>query len=158
MERTTDIRDRIEYLNEAYAWCLDDGELEAWPAFFTDPCLYRILPRENLDEGLPGCLLWFDSQAMLRDRILCVREVNLYAPHSVRHLLGRAAVRERAAGGYAVRTNFMIAHTDHEGHSALFAVGEYRDIVVAAGDALKFHERTVILDTFTVRSHLAEPL
>lgn len=158
MSVSLELRDRIERLNEAYAWCIDDGALDDWPAFFTDPCLYRILPRENLDEGLPGCLLYFDSQAMLRDRVLCIREVNIFAPHTVRHLLGRAAVSARTEGGYAVRTNFMVAHTDHEGHSELFAVGEYRDVVVAAGTELKFRERTVILDTFTVRSHLAEPI
>ncbi len=151
-------RERIELLNEAYAWCIDDGELEGWPRFFTDPCLYRILPRENLEEGLPGCLVYFDSQAMLRDRVLCIREVNIYAPHAVRHLLGRPAVRARPEGGVTVRTNFMVAHTDHEGHSAMFAVGEYRDIVVEDSGELKFRERTVILDTFTVPSHLAEPL
>lgn len=153
-----EVRDRIELLNEAYARCLDDGQLERWPDFFTDPCVYRIYPRENMEEGLPGSVLFFDSQAMLKDRILCVREVNLYAPHSARHLMGRPAVRLLLQGGYRARTNFMVVHTDHEGHSELFAVGEYRDVVVETRGALKFRERTVLLDTFTVRSHLAEPL
>jgi anthranilate 1,2-dioxygenase small subunit len=152
------VRDRIDQLNIAYARCLDDCDLERWPDFFTEPCLYKIYPRENLEEGLPGSVLFFDSQAMLRDRVLCIREVNLYAPHNARHLLGRPEVEARSDGAFGVRTNLMVVHTDHEGHSELFAVGEYRDLVVEINGALRFREKVVILDTFTVRSHLAEPL
>ncbi|MSP98456.1 MAG: anthranilate 1,2-dioxygenase, partial [Betaproteobacteria bacterium] len=36
-----------------YAYLIDEDRLEDWVECFTDDCLYRIVPRENLDAGLP---------------------------------------------------------------------------------------------------------
>ena len=47
------LRLELEDLFAAYAACLDDGELERWPEFFTDDCRYEIIPRENFERGLP---------------------------------------------------------------------------------------------------------
>jgi hypothetical protein len=48
--------------------------------------------------------------------------------------------------------------TDAEGRSRLFAVGEYRDLVVEEKGLLKFREKIVVLDSYTLESHLAEPI
>lgn len=149
---------RIDDLNARYAQCLDDSDIGRWPAFFARECLYKIYPRENAEDGLPGAILFFDSHAMMRDRVLCVLDVNMYAPHTTRHLLGRSIVLPAHGGGLKARTNFMIAHSDVEGRSEVFAVGEYQDVVVEEDGELRFREKVVLLDTFTVPSHLAEPL
>jgi anthranilate 1,2-dioxygenase small subunit len=149
---------RIEQLNARYAQCLDDRDIDNWPAFFARQCLYKIYPRENAEAGLAGAILFFDSHEMLRDRVLCVRDVNMFAPHTARHILSRSLVSPNESGGYQVRTNFIVAHSDVEGRSEVFAVGEYQDKIIEEDGVLRFREKVVLLDTFTVPSHLAEPL
>jgi anthranilate 1,2-dioxygenase small subunit len=57
----------IEELINAYGQCLDDNRLEEWPDFFTEDCLYQILPRENADQGLQIAVIYCDSRAMLQE-------------------------------------------------------------------------------------------
>lgn len=148
----------VETLNDRYARVLDDAQYERWPELFTEPCLYKILPRESVEQGLLASLLFFDNQAMLRDRVLCVREVSIYSPHSTRHFLGRPFAELRDDGAIAARTNVMVVHSDGSGRASIFAVGEYQDIIVRQGDDWLFCEKVIVLDSFMVPSHLAEPL
>ena len=45
--------DRLEELYAAYTACLDEERFEEWPEFFVEQCLYKIVPRENFERGLP---------------------------------------------------------------------------------------------------------
>lgn len=148
----------VNEINGKYAECLDEKCYDDWPSFFTDPCVYQIYPRENLEAGLPGSVIFFNSQAMLRDRVLCIKEVNIYQPHTASHILSPARVERSDGGVLKARTNFLVYHSDNEGRSRLFAVGEYRDVLIPCNNSWKFQERIVILNTFTISSHLAEPL
>ena len=49
----TTTRQEVEDLIHAYVQCIDDDRLEEWPDFFADDCLYKVIPRENADLGLP---------------------------------------------------------------------------------------------------------
>lgn len=53
----------VDSLNAAYGLCLDDGRLEEWPEFFVDDCLYQVIARENVDNGLPAAVMYCDSRA-----------------------------------------------------------------------------------------------
>lgn len=149
---------RLARLNERYVQCLDAKRLEDWPRFFVEDGVYRIYPRENLEAGLPACLLYLDGHRMMRDRVLCLREVILYSDHAVRHFLGAPTFQRSADGEYAVTTNVLVVHSDNEGHSSIFCAGEYRDIVAERNGRLLFREKTVVVDTFTVPSHLSHPV
>ena len=48
-----DLRLELEELYAAYAGCLDEERFEEWPEFFIEQCLYKIIPRENFERGLP---------------------------------------------------------------------------------------------------------
>jgi len=141
-----------------YVQCLDDNRIEAWPAFFTEDGVYKVYPRENLEAGLPACLLYFDSRATMRDRVLCLKEVSLFANNAPRHFLGPSAIGAESNGVYAISTNVLVVHSDMEGNSKIFCAGEYRDRIVERAGKLLFSEKTVVLDTFTVPSHLAMPI
>jgi salicylate 5-hydroxylase small subunit len=41
-------------LHAGYAAALSGGDWEAWPDFFTEDCLYRLIPRENHERGFPS--------------------------------------------------------------------------------------------------------
>jgi anthranilate 1,2-dioxygenase small subunit len=153
-----DIRDAIALLNQAYAQCLDDNQLDAWLDFFPEDGIYKIVPRDNLEGGFPVCLMLFLGRAAMRDRVLCVKDVNIFHLHWTRHFLGQPTVSAGTDGSWNVRTNVMVAHTDTEGHSSVYAIGEYRDVVVRDGDTFLYKERAVILDSFMIESQMAEPL
>src|SRR5512135_2284807 len=52
-----ELRFEIDDLYAEYVECLDDGHLERWPELFTDDCLYKIIPRDNFQRGLPLALM-----------------------------------------------------------------------------------------------------
>src|SRR5215831_101876 len=88
------LRARLADLYCAYTDALDDGELERWPDFFTEECIYKVIPRINFERGLPLAAIYCESRAMLVDRVVALRETTLFAPRSVRHLT--SAIRLRA--------------------------------------------------------------
>ena len=57
MSFTAKLRREAEDLLTDYTTAIDDGALERWPGYFADPCLYKIVSRENVDSGLPLTLL-----------------------------------------------------------------------------------------------------
>jgi len=149
---------RLVRLNERYVQCLDAKRLDEWPRFFAEDGVYRIYPRENLEAGLPACLLYLDGHRMMRDRVLCLREVILYSDNAARHFLGAPIIRRTGDGAFSLTTNVLVVHSDNEGHSSIFCAGEYRDRVVERDGRLLFLEKTVVVDTFTVPSHLSHPV
>ena len=60
---TPQVRYAVEDLIHAYVHCIDDNKLEEWPSFFAAECRYTIMPRENLDQGLPIPLMSCDNSA-----------------------------------------------------------------------------------------------
>ena len=153
-----DVLFAIEQLNKAYARCLDDDNLEAWPKFFLEDGRYKIQSRENLHAGLYGFVLYFENQAMMRDRVTSLRVANYYNIHIDRHLITNIDVVGENDGCYAARANYCVIQTDAEGHSELFSAGEYVDEIVFADAQPLFRERLVVLDTSNIKGLLAVPL
>lgn len=89
------LRLEIEELYTEYAHALDNFELEQWPEFFTDDCLYQIVSRENRERGLPLALMRCESKAMLTDRVVTIRQTQMFAPRALRHLVSCSGSRPR---------------------------------------------------------------
>jgi anthranilate 1,2-dioxygenase small subunit len=153
-----DIERQVVALNYRYAQCLDENRLAEWPDFFTEDGLYLIHPRDNLEQGLEGYWLYFENKRMLRDRVISLLEVNIYKIHFERRLVTNVMVTGRDGEAWLARASYVMMQTNNEGHSHIFSVGEYRDRIVDSGGALRFRERRVIADTFTVPSHLSMPI
>ena len=83
----------IASFQAAYARCLDDEKLEAWPDFFLADAVYRVTTADNHRRGLQAGLIWANSRAMLADRISALREANIYERHAYRHILGLPLVQ-----------------------------------------------------------------
>ena len=146
-----------EFLDE-YSRCLDDGRLDDWPDFFLDDALYNILPRENFEENLLTSLLYLDSNAMRRDRVMCIRDVIIHQKAHSRHLVSGLRILETTPDTVTAVANFAVMHSDSDGYSKLFATGEYRDRIRRIDGKLRFAERIVLLDSFTIDSQLVDPL
>jgi anthranilate 1,2-dioxygenase small subunit len=156
------LRSAVEDLIHAYVQCIDDDRLEEWPDFFTEDCLYQIMPRENTDQGLPIAVMYCDSRGMLQDRVVAHRKANLFAPHLYRHLVSALRVTDQDKGMVTARSNYAVFRTALDpinyGTTEVYSVGEYRDKIVFVDGVAKFQERIVIVDTSRIQSLLVTPL
>jgi len=141
-----------------YADRIDSDRLEAWLELFAEQSSYQIVPRENVDRGLPASLMLCTSKAMLRDRITALRHANEYNLHYDCHQISAIRLRPLDERTFELNANYAVFQTNLEGQSRLFSVGRYRDKAVLDGDRLLLTEKVVIVDTYSVPSLLATPL
>jgi anthranilate 1,2-dioxygenase small subunit len=156
--RVADLLPRVSALCAEYARAIDDDRLEAWPDFFASPCLYKITSAENHRLGLPAGLIYADSRAMLTDRVTALREANIYERQSYRHLVGLPAILGETDDGVRADTPFLVVRIMRDGAMDLFATGRYLDVLVEAGDGLRFRERVVVCDSSRIDTLLAIPI
>ena len=160
---TTDVwaaglQPRLAQLNADYARALDDDRMEAWPEFFTDPCLYLITTADNHRQGYTAGIVYADSQGMLRDRVAALREANIYERQAYRHVIGLPAVLGESDGVVRAETPFLVVRIMRDGRMDLFATGRYLDVLVDERGALRFRERVVVCDNNRFDTLLAIPL
>ena len=151
------MREAIEDLLSDYAEVIDSGEIERWPAFFTEDGEYQIITRASHDAGLPIGILYCGSRGMMEDRVQALRAANIYEPHAYRHMLGRPRF-EQQDDDVAVRSNFCVFRIAQDGDTVTFATGRYLDRIVHDGGALRFRSRHVVLDSRRVDILLVLPL
>jgi 3-phenylpropionate/cinnamic acid dioxygenase small subunit len=153
-----DLRARLADLYCAYDDALNDGKLERWPELFVDDCVYKVLPRENHEQGLPVSVIYCESRAMLVDRVVALRETALYAPRSVRRFTSGICLREFGHDRLHVTANFAVFQTMPDQPSELFLCGRHQDQVVDDGGVLRFAERLCIYDSTIIPISLVYPI
>ena len=158
LDASLELRARLADLYCAYGDALDDGELERWPDFFTDTCIYKIIPRENYERNLPIALIYCESRDMLVDRVVALRETALYVPRFVRHLTGNIRLRAIEPQGLRLTANFALFQSMVDQPSELFLCGRYHDKVVEEGGGLRFSERICVYDSTVVPTSLVYPV
>jgi 3-phenylpropionate/cinnamic acid dioxygenase small subunit len=151
-------RTRLADLYCAYDDALNDGELERWPELFTNACVYKVVPRENHELGLPIAVIYCESRDMLFDRVVALRETALYAPRIVRRITSAACVRAIEDDGLRVTANFAVFQTVPDRPSELFLCGRYQDRIVDDAGTLRFAERLCIYDSTIVPTSLVYPI
>lgn len=153
-----DLRYEVEELYYAYVECLDDEELERWPEFFVEECLYKIIPRENFERNLPIALMRCESKGMLKDRVTTVRETSVYAPRTLRHLLSNIRIKGSDNGQLRVQANYAVLETLPDEETHVFNAGKYIDLVVREDGKLKFKEKLCVFDSILVPGSLIYPI
>lgn len=157
MNPSTELRQAVEDLYADYAEAIDDGKLERWPTLFADPCLYRIVSKENHDRGLPLSLMRCEGQGMLKDRAFASKDLNVYAPRSWRHQISQ--VRIKGTGDeFPVRATFVVFETVAGNPTQILCAGRYLDTVVLSGDTLRFREKICVYDTTIIPGSVVFPL
>lgn len=152
------LRLELEELYADYASALDCGEFDDWQDLFTEDCVYKIIPRENYDQGLPLATMLCESKAMLKDRLYAVRETAMYGPRSLRHLVSAVRVRSADAETVAAEANFCVLQTLNDEFTQVFMAGRYIDRLVRQGGRLRFTEKLCVFDTNLVPNSLVIPL
>ena len=120
----------LQNLMARYALALDEGRFEEWPNFFTDDAIYKIVSAENHAQGLPLGVIDCEGQGMLRDRVMALREANVYEPHRYRHILSPPVVTGRDGNAVTTETAYHLARSMREGDTILFSTGRYLDRVL----------------------------
>ena len=152
------MREALGALMAEYAMALDEDRLEDWVELFEEECDYRVVTRENVEQGLPNVLMWCDNKNMLRDRVESYREVKLYNPHYDRHVIGPLSVLGEEDGVATFEAAYSLFQTDLEGNSRLFSVGRYRVEARRRDGGARLKSVLVVADTGTVPSLLATPI
>jgi 3-phenylpropionate/cinnamic acid dioxygenase small subunit len=156
--RAQDLRLEVEELYADYVACLDEERFEEWPDYFTDTCLYKVVPRENFDRGLPLATWLCESKGYLVDRVTAIRKTAVYAPRYVRRIVSGIRVLGWSDALLEVRANYLALETLQDELTRVFNTGQYRDKLAVEGGRLKFREKVCIFDSILVPNSLIYPL
>ncbi|HUG22376.1 aromatic-ring-hydroxylating dioxygenase subunit beta [Piscinibacter sp.] len=148
----------LNQLYADYASAVDSGDWDLWPEFFTDPCVYRLQPRENHERGFPLATLSFTSKGMLKDRVYGIKETLFHDPYYQRHVVGTPIVRSAEADEFRCEANYAVFRTKLSDASTVFNVGRYIDTVVRTPSGLKFASRECIYDSEMIPNSIIYPI
>jgi len=148
----------LSELQARYVSTLDSLQLEAWTEFFTEDCRYEIIPKENVDAGLPAPVVYCRNRKMLRDRVLSLRHANIYEVHSYRHMTSGMQIRVIDADTVETESSYVVVQTLQDGESFVYQAGRYLDVVVRTPDGWRYQSKRVIYDTSRVATLLATPI
>ena len=152
------MRLEIQALLDTYVATIDEDRLEDWPALFTEECLYEVVPKENVDLGLPVGIMRCENRRMLRDRVISLRHANIYAPAIYRHFLSGLAITGVAGDTVEFSCNYLVINSNQMGQSFVYQTGRYLDRVVRSEQGWLFAQKRAIFDTSRVQTLLAIPV
>ena len=141
-----------------YALAVDSGQWDLWPEFFTEQCVYKLIPRENHARGFPLCTLSFTSKGMLKDRVYGIQETLYHDPYYQRHVVGAPVVRRVDGERIQSEANYAVFRTKLDKASTVFNVGRYIDTIVPTPEGLKFAERLCVYDSEMIPNAIIYPI
>jgi len=141
-----------------YAHAVDSGHWDLWPEFFTEQCVYKLIPRENHERGFPLCTLSFTSKGMLKDRVYGIQETLYHDPYYQRHVVGAPVVRRVEGERIHAEANYAVFRTKLDKASTVFNVGRYIDTIVPTPEGLKFAERLCVYDSEMIPNAIIYPI
>lgn len=153
-----DLRLELEELYAEYVACLDEERFEDWPDFFTEECLYRVVPRENVERGLPIATIHCESRGYLLDRVVMIRKTAIYEPRYMRRMISNIRILGWKDGLLDVRARYAVFETLRDSLTRVFSVGEHRDRLKVVDGRLRFREKQVVFDSELVPNSLIHPL
>lgn len=156
--KASDLHHDVQALLAHYVETIDDDRLEEWPGLFVEDCIYKIIPRENADRGMPVATIFCDSKGMLVDRIISLRKANIYPLHHYRHVLSPPRITTVEPEVVHVQTNYVVFQTRNDGHTSVYNAGKYVDEIVASDGALKFKSKVAVFDTNRVDTLMVRPI
>lgn len=151
------LRYEIEDFNTAYAACLDDGDIKQWPSFFTEDCVYKIIARENWDQGLPLATLFAEGHGGLVDRTVAVTKTTVFRKRYLRHFITNTRILAVEADTIKAEANYQVLETTTDDYTKILNAGRYIDTFLRVGGALKLKERVCVYDSEMVPATIVYP-
>ncbi|MFN0160496.1 MAG: aromatic-ring-hydroxylating dioxygenase subunit beta [Burkholderiales bacterium] len=158
MKTGIELKVALDDLYARYAGALDAADYASWLELFVEDCIYRVVPRENHDRGLPLATMAAESRGMLRDRIFGITTTLYHQPYYQRHIVSGLFIREADANVVRTQANYAVFRTKQNELSEVFNVGRYLDCVVDDGGALRFREKICVFDSELIPNSLIYPV
>jgi 3-phenylpropionate/cinnamic acid dioxygenase small subunit len=155
---TLEERLMLDDLLQACAAALDEQRYDDWPGFFRDDALYRIVPKENHDLGLPLALLHCEGWGMMADRVTAIKEAAMIRPRTLRRFVTPARVLGVRDGVLEVRANVLLVETLHDQLTRIVLSGVHHDRVERHGGGMRFVERVCVYDSLMLPDSVVEPV
>jgi anthranilate 1,2-dioxygenase small subunit len=152
------LRERLRALYDDYAACIDDLQLDLWPAFFVDDAVYRVTSRANHIRSLGLSEIYCDGIGMIRDRASAIRETTVYVVRPHRHFV--SGVRILGVEGQIIKAtaNFAILEAPQDAEARVLMIGRYVDRLIDNEGNLRFAERCCIYDNYRINTSLLFPV
>jgi salicylate 5-hydroxylase small subunit len=150
-------RDALRDFYDDYYNTLDDVRLEDWPSFFTEDCIYRVIPRENFEAGYTLSTIYAESRGMLVDRVMGVTRTQMFAPRYYRRFPGPLRVVGPDGDGLRTRHNLLVVQTLIDRKSEIVLSAVCHDVVVADQGRLRLRQRIVVFDSEMIPNSLIYP-
>ncbi len=153
-----ELRLAVEELLAEYTGCLDEERFEDWPELFVEDGIYKIVPRENFERGLPLATWLCESRGYMKDRVVAIRRTSVYAPRLVRRFVSGLRIIGWEGEVLEVRASYVAFETLVDEMTRVFNTGQYRDRVVVSDGRLRFQEKLCVFDSALVPNSLIYPL
>ena len=153
-----ELRFALDDLYARYVACLDEARFDEWPEFFTEDCVYRVVPRENFDRNLPLATIAAESRGMLKDRAFGIQNTLYHQPYYQRHIVSGLFIREQIDGVIRTQANYAVFRTKQNAISEVYNVGRYIDTVVDEAGTLRFKEKICVFDSELIPNSLIYPI
>ena len=150
-------RDALRDFYDDYYNVLDDVRLEEWPAFFTEDCIYRVIPRENFEAGYTLSTIYAESRGMLVDRVMGVTRTQMYAPRYYRRFPGPLRIVAPEGDGVRTRHSLLVVQTLIDRKTEIVLSAVCHDVVVPDDGRLRLRERIVVFDSKMIPNSLIYP-
>lgn len=150
-------RDALRDFYDEYYTTLDDGRFEAWPDFFTEDCLYRVIPRENYEAGYALSTMYGESRGMLIDRVMGMTRTQMFAPRYYRRFPGPIRLVSRDADSVRVRQNLLVVQTLIDRKTEIVLSAVCHDVLVSVSGLPRLRERIVVFDSEMLPNSLIYP-
>jgi anthranilate 1,2-dioxygenase small subunit len=148
----------LHRLQERYVTVIDSDRLEEWPELFTEDGIYEIVPKENADRGMPMGIMHCFGRPMMRDRIISLRQANLFEPHTYRHMTSGLEFTRADQNTVDMQSSYVVVQTLTDGETRLYQAGRYFDRVVRTRDGWRYQYKRAIYDTSRVQTLLVTPV
>ncbi len=149
---------QLTTLLQQSAALLDSNDLSAWPDLFTEDGHYKLQSRENFDAGLPLCIMDYESQGMLRDRIYGVQNTIFHDPYSQRHVCSAPMILRFDANEMECESSYIVTRVQRDGMPQILSVGRYIDLIARLDSVLKFKKRTAVFDNDLLPNSVIKPI
>ena len=151
-------KEGIDRLMVRYCSAIDNEEFEVWPTLFTEDGEYRITTRTDFDAGRTFGVWYCSNRAMLEDRVVAIRGVNVYEPHTYRHVLSPTEIVHVEDGVARCETSYIVIRTDVDGEMTVFSSGRYVDDVAIESGKASLRSRVVVADSARFDTLVALPI
>jgi len=157
-KHSAELRFEIADLYTDYARTLDQADYPAWPNYFVDDAVYRIIPRENHIRGLPIAIMHCESRGMIEDRAYAVQQLNMVQPRVLRHIISGITIDSAAGDRYTTGADFLVVQTLFERMTEIVLAGRYIDEIVRKDGRLLFQKRLCVYDSLLIPTSLVAPV